>query len=138
MDELPEDGGVKLRQVELDLRLQDTVVQLYWPQNEKFYTLLDLTFPRPVIDACRILELWSQHLIGAKVSVQPVQKIAAERWLWHIGLNTKASGLTNDLCDSKGAEKLFKKLALLIPLGVQRTERIQTKYSRLSLLSCPM
>ncbi|MFQ5765584.1 MAG: DUF6352 family protein, partial [Rhodospirillales bacterium] len=37
------------------------------------------------------------HFLEARVSIQPVQQITDERWVWHVGLDKEASELLNDL-----------------------------------------
>lgn len=102
MGELLVEGGVKPKQVEMDVLLEGTAAELYWPRNEKFDTVLDLTFARPGLDAlCRVLEDWVRHFLEADVSIQPVQQISDERWAWHVGLDVEASALLNDLYEAK-------------------------------------
>ncbi len=93
------EGGVAPRQIEMDV-LQPETAAIYWPRNERFDTVLDLSFPRQGLDAlCRVLEDWVRHFHEAEVSIQPVQKIADEKWVWHIGLDAEATALLNDLYD---------------------------------------
>ena len=106
MGELLVEGGIRPRQVELDVLLEDTAAERYWPENEKFDTVLDLTFARPGLDAlCRVLELWVHHLLQAEVNIQPVPQINDERWVWHIGLDVEATALLNDLYEAKDIDE---------------------------------
>ena len=106
MGELLVEGGIRPRQVELDVLLEDTAAERYWPENEKFDTVLDLTFARPGLDAlCRVLELWVHHLLQAEVNIQPVPKINDERWVWHVGLDVEATALLNDLYEAKDIDE---------------------------------
>ena len=106
MGELLVEGGIRPRQVELDVLLEDTAAERYWPENEKFDTVLDLTFARPGLDAlCRVLELWVHHLLQAEVSIQPVPQINDERWVWHVGLDVEATALLNDLYEAKDIDE---------------------------------
>ena len=99
------DGGLKPKQVDLDV-LQAEEGDIYWDRNEKFDTVLDLTFSRPGLDAlCRVLEFWVFHFLNARVFIQPVQKISDERWVWHVGLDRDSSKLLNDLYEGKDVEK---------------------------------
>lgn len=101
MGELLVEGGVRPKQVELDVLLEETAADMYWPRNEKFDTVLDLTFARPGLDAlCRVLEAWVNHFLEADVSIQPVQQISDGRWVWHVGLDAEATALLNDLYES--------------------------------------
>ncbi|MBI1985739.1 MAG: hypothetical protein HYS64_03495 [Rhodospirillales bacterium] len=91
------ESGVKARRVELDV-LQPDTAQVYWARNERFDTVLDVSFTRPGLDAlCRVLEAWVRHFLGTAVKIQPVQKITDERWVWHVGLDREATALLNDL-----------------------------------------
>ena len=91
------EGGVKPRQVDLDV-LQPETADIYWDRNERHDTVLDVSFGRPGMDAlCRVLEAWIDHFLATRVSIQPVGKIADERWVWHVGLDKESSALLNDL-----------------------------------------
>lgn len=96
------EADTKLRTIELDV-LNEENHQAYFGRDERHDTVLDLTFARPGLDAlCRVLERWVEHLLGIKVSIQPVQRIDDQRWVWHTGLDSVASELLNDLYN--GAE----------------------------------
>jgi hypothetical protein len=85
------------RSIELDVLDEDNAA-IYWSRSDRFDTVLDLSFARPGLDAlCRVLEIWTVHLTGAAVAIQPVQRIDDEGWIWHVGLDAEASGLLNDL-----------------------------------------
>jgi Family of unknown function (DUF6352) len=87
--------------VALDV-LDEANAPIYWSRSDRFDTVLDLGFARPGLDAlCRVLESWVQHFTGAGVSIQPVQQITDERWVWHVGLDLEASSLLNDLYDGR-------------------------------------
>lgn len=49
----------------------------------------------------RVLERWLAHLLGVRVSIEPVPSIADERWRWHVGLDAEASALLNDLYEDR-------------------------------------
>jgi Family of unknown function (DUF6352) len=83
--------------IELDV-LDEGNGAIYWARSDRFDTVLDLSFARPGLDAlCRVLETWVGHFTGAAVAIQPVQRIHDLRWVWHVGLDTEASALLNDL-----------------------------------------
>lgn len=91
------EGGVKPKQVDLDV-MQPENAHKYWQRDELHDMVLDLSFTRNGLDAlCRVLEGWVHHFTGAEVSIQPVQKITDEKWVWHIGLDPDASAILNDL-----------------------------------------
>jgi hypothetical protein len=95
------EADTKPRTIELDV-LNEENHQAYFSRDERHDTVLDLTFARPGLDAlCRVLERWVEHLLGIKVSIQPVQRIDDQRWVWHTGLDSVASELLNDLYNGK-------------------------------------
>ena len=89
------------RQIDLDV-LDDANAAIYWERSDRFDTVLDLSFARPGLDAlCRVLEVWVRHFTGAAVSIQPLQRIDDQRWVWHVGLDSEASALLNTLYDGE-------------------------------------
>jgi Family of unknown function (DUF6352) len=89
------------RHIDLEV-LDETNAATYWGRSDRFDTVLDLSFARPGLDAlCRVLEAWVRHFTGAAVSVQPLQRIDDQRWVWHVGLDSEASALLNDLYDGE-------------------------------------
>ena len=86
-----------LASVDLDI-LEEANADVYWQRSDRFDTVLDLGFTRPGLDGfCRVLEAWVLHLRGVDVSVQPVQQISDEKWIWHVGLDADANAFLNDL-----------------------------------------
>jgi hypothetical protein len=95
------ESNTPIRSVELDV-LHETNALLYWGRDERYDTVLELTFGRPGQDAlARVLEAWIAHMLGTKVSIQPVRRISDERWVWHVGLDAEASAIMNDLYNQK-------------------------------------
>ncbi|MGH6944226.1 MAG: DUF6352 family protein [Geminicoccaceae bacterium] len=84
-------------QVELDV-LSEANASAYWSRSDRFDMALNAGFTQPGLDAlCRVLEIWVEHFLAVPVSVQPVQQIRDERWVWHVGLDAEASAILNDL-----------------------------------------
>ena len=103
-----------LRTVDLDV-LDSSNAAIYWTRDEAHDTVLNLNFAGDGLDAlCRMLERWVAHFLEAKVSIQPVQKISDERWVWHTGLDADASSLLNDLYN--GVDVGEARLARLLSL----------------------
>jgi hypothetical protein len=91
------DSGAQARQIDMDVLLSETA-DIYWDRNERYDTVLDITFARPGLDAlCRVLEGWVRHFLQAEISIQPIQEINDDKWVWHLGLDAEASSLLNDL-----------------------------------------
>jgi hypothetical protein len=55
-----------------------------------------------------------RHFLKVEVSIQPVQQISDERWVWHIGLDSEGTRLLNDLYN--GVEVGEARLARLLSL----------------------
>lgn len=157
--ELLVDGGIKPRQVDLDV-MQAENAHKYWQRDERHDMVIDLSFTRPGLDAlCRVMEGWILHFTGAEVSIQPVQKITDEKWVWHIGLDIESSAMLNDLyndadVDEDRLERLlslfrmdFKDPSLMLPeiagrpvylgLAMNEKKRLRMKPQNL-LVSLPL
>ncbi|MEX0922952.1 MAG: DUF6352 family protein [Rhodovibrionaceae bacterium] len=103
-----------LRTVDLDV-LDESNAELYWQRDERHDTVLNLNFSGSGLDAlCRVLEAWIAHFLKVAVSIQPVQEISDERWVWHIGLDAEATRLLNDLYQGEEVGEL--RLARLLSL----------------------
>ncbi len=103
-----------LRTVDLDVIGEDNA-DIYWDRDSRFDTVLNLNFAGDGLDAlCRVLEGWVRHFLDVAVSIQPVQRISDEKWVWHIGLDAEGSALLNDLYN--GVEVGEGRLARLLSL----------------------
>jgi hypothetical protein len=103
-----------VRRVELDV-LGETTAASYFDRDERHDTAINLSFAQPGLDAlCRVLESWLRHFRGVATSIQPVQRIADERWVWHCGLDAESNALLNDLYDGRdvGEARLARLLSL--------------------------
>lgn len=97
LGELVAQSQTPLRQVELDV-LDDANPELYWEREERHDTVLNVTFGQPGLDAlCRVLEHWIEHFLGVDASIQPVETIRDQHWVWHIGLDVEGTAILNDL-----------------------------------------
>lgn len=91
------ESDAPLAQVELDV-LNDTNTESWWDRSNRFDTVLDASFTRPGLDAlCRVMERWLQHMLSIDVSIQPLQMVRDEKWIWHTGLDSEATDILNDL-----------------------------------------
>ena len=114
LGQLVVEAGTTPKTVELDVLTLDNA-ETYWGRDERHDTVLDLTFARPGLDALsRVLEAWIAHFLEVAVHIQPVQKIADERWVWHTGLDAEASVLLDDLYNQVdvGTDRLQRLLSL--------------------------
>lgn len=108
------DAQTPLRTVELDV-LNESNAQIYWIRDSRHDTVLNLNFSAGGLDAlCRVLERWVARFYAIAVSIQPVQKITDERWVWHVGLDAEGSTLLNDLYNDVevGEDRLARLLSL--------------------------
>ena len=91
--------------IEIEVLSEDNAAD-YLARSERFDMALDITFPRPGLDAfARVLTLWVRHFFGTDVEVQPTQQITDERWVWHIGLDADATDLLNDLYNGRAVDE---------------------------------
>jgi len=103
-----------LRTVDLDV-LDGENAHTYWARAHRHDTVLNLNFAGDGLDAfCRVLEAWVAHLLDVRVTVEPVQQITDERWVWHVGLDREASRLLDDLWHGEevGEARLARLLSL--------------------------
>lgn len=95
------ESNTPLRQVDLDVLTQENAAA-YWGRDDKYDTVLELTFGRHGLDAlARVLEGWIAHFLEIKVNIQPVSRIHDDKWVWHVGLDSEASAIMNDLYTGK-------------------------------------
>lgn len=95
--ELLQQGGIKLRSVDLDVLNADNQ-DAYWPRSETCDWVLSLNRGQPGLEAlCEVMAKWVQHFLGVKVSIQTERDIDDDQWVWHVGLDAQASGVLNDL-----------------------------------------
>ena len=105
------DGALSFR---LDV-LDEHNADLYWSRDESHDTVLNLNFAGNGLDAlCRVLETWVRRFLAVEVSIQPVQQITDEKWVWHLGLDAEGSALLNDLYN--GVDVGEARLARLLSL----------------------
>ncbi len=108
------EGQAAMREVSLDV-LSEENGDIYWDRSDRFDTVLDLTFPRPGLDAfCRCIEKWIQHFLALETRVHPVQSIRDEKWRWHVGLDTTSTSILNALYN--GEEVSEETMSLLLNL----------------------
>lgn len=95
--ELLQQGGIKLRSVDLDV-LNPENEDDYWPRSESFDWVLSLNCGQPGLNAlCEVMAKWIGHFLGVQVQIQTEREIDDDHWVWHIGLDAQASGILNDL-----------------------------------------
>jgi Family of unknown function (DUF6352) len=74
----------------------------YFLRDELYGFVLDLTPGREGARAlARVLERWIAHFAGVAVTIEPVERIADERWRWHAGLDVEATAILNALYEGE-------------------------------------
>jgi hypothetical protein len=94
-----------LRTLDLDV-LDDKNAAEYWKRDERYDTVLDLSFARSgSLALCRVLARWVAHFHGVAVTVTPVREIPDEEWVWHVGLDVEATEMLNEIYNGGEIEK---------------------------------
>ena len=109
----------KPNQLEVDIDiLRESSADNYWERSDKFDTSIDLAYTKPGLDAlARVIEKWIFHFLSIEVSVQPVQKIEDDKWSWHLGLDSDATSILNDLYEGADvSEDRLKQILCLFQL----------------------
>jgi len=97
LGQLIAEAQTPLRSIELEV-LDERNPERYWRRDQAHDTVLNLSFAGGGLDSlCRVLEAWVRHFLAVEVSIQPVQQIRDERWVWHVGLDAEGTALLNDL-----------------------------------------
>jgi hypothetical protein len=70
----------------------------YFLRDELFSFVLDITVGSQGASAlAEVLSRWIAHLTGATVAIEPMPRVADERWRWHVGLDVDATAILNAL-----------------------------------------
>lgn len=105
LGKLLKENQMPLRTVELDV-LDEASAARYFERDERFDTVLNLDRGRPGCAAlCRVLERWIAHFHGVRTVVKPVHEIPDEEWVWHVGLDTEATAMLNEIYDGGEVEE---------------------------------
>lgn len=88
-------GDAKARDLDI---LTAEVAPQYWSRSDGFDLVLDFRHGEPARAAfARVLESWVQHLLGAAVSVEPLEHVEDREWSWFVGLDQDATRIGNAL-----------------------------------------
>ena len=105
LGKLLQEGQTQMRTVELDV-LDDKSAARYFERDERHDTVLNLNHGRPGCAAlCRVLERWIAHFHGVRTTVKPVREIPDEEWVWHVGLDSEATAVLNELYEGGEVEE---------------------------------
>ena len=102
--ELLRQGGVPLREAELEVLREDTAED-YWPRSEAHDLVVAIHHGQPALAAlCRVMERWVAQMLGVAVRVEVEREIDDEQWVWHVGLDAQASTVLNALYQGQEIE----------------------------------
>lgn len=105
LGKLIQEGQTPLRTIELDV-LDDKSAERYFERDERYDTVLNLNHGRPGSAAlCRVLERWIAHFHGVRTAVKPVREIPDDDWVWHVGLDSEATAMLNEIYDGGEVEE---------------------------------
>ncbi len=110
------EAGAVPRAVELDV-LASPDIAPYAARADAHDWALDIAQNRPGQHAlARVLERFIAHLLGERVAIRPAAVIEDPDWSWHVGLDTEATAIANDLWH--GHDVAQARLARIVWLGV--------------------
>ena len=116
LGQLLAEAGAPPREVELDV-LSDADPEPYAARADAHDYALDIAETRPGQHALgRALERFLAHVLGEQVNIRPAMVIEDPNWSWHVGLDTEATGIANDLWHGKDVSQT--RLARILWLGV--------------------
>ena len=110
------EAGAPPREVEIDVLSEDNAT-LYPGRSDAHDFALDIAEGRVgQAGLARALERFIGHVIGEAVTIRAVPVIEDRDWTWHVGLDTEATAIANDLWRGKSVAQA--RLARILWLGV--------------------
>jgi hypothetical protein len=118
------------RSIDLDV-LDDRNAERYFERDEAHDTVIQLNTGRPACAAlCRVLERWIAHFHGTRVTVTPIREIPDEDWVWHVGLDTEATGILNDVYGGADVgEERMKRIVGLFRVDFQDASALRPEHA---------
>ncbi|WP_137178239.1 DUF6352 family protein [Roseomonas sp. AR75] len=110
------EAGAAPREIEIDV-LTEANAPGYFARSDAHDLALDIVQDSAGQKALgRALEVFIRHMLGEAVTIRPVPVIEDANWTWHVGLDTEATAIANDLWN--GREVAQARLARILWLGV--------------------
>ncbi|MDQ1080762.1 DUF6352 family protein [Pseudoroseomonas cervicalis] len=110
------EAGSPPREVELDV-LGEADLAPYAARSDAHDYALDIAEGRPgQFGMARALERFIRHVLGEEVAIRPVPVIEDAAWTWHVGLDSEATAIANDLWHGRAVAQ--ERLARILWLGV--------------------
>lgn len=82
---------------ELDI-LDDETAWTYWSRSDAFTMALNIgTNSRSREGLARVIEVFVEHLLNARVRVAPVERVVDRDWRWFVGLDAEGTKIGNAL-----------------------------------------
>jgi hypothetical protein len=112
---LLEEAGAPPREVEVEV-LGEANAADYARRSDRHDLALDIAEGRPGQHGlARALERFIGHVLGEAVAIRPAAVIEDPDWRWHVGLDTQATAIVNDLWHGEAVEQA--RLARILWLG---------------------
>jgi len=109
--------GMRLPEVRMDV-LNEENAPFYFLRDELHSFVFDVTAgARGAQALATMLSRWVARMTGARVVIEPLDRVEDERWSWHVGLDAESSAILDALYrgESLAAERL-ERLVLLFRL----------------------
>jgi Family of unknown function (DUF6352) len=109
------EAGAPPREVEVEVLSEENAAD-YARRSDQHDLALDIAEGRPGQHGlARALERFIAHVLGEEVAIRPAAVIEDLDWRWHVGLDTEATAITNDLWNGEAVEQA--RLARILWLG---------------------
>jgi hypothetical protein len=109
------EAGAPPREVEVEVLSEENAAD-YARRSDQHDLALDIAEGRPGQHGlARALERFIAHVLGEEVAIRPAAVIEDSDWRWHVGLDTEATAITNDLWNGEAVEQA--RLARILWLG---------------------
>jgi hypothetical protein len=105
------------RSVDLSVLERDNAAS-YFTRDEKHDLVIAMTPGRPgPMALARVMERWIAHMLGVQTRIRPLSAIEDAKWRWHIGLDSTATAILNELYQGESVEPgRMKQLVCLFKL----------------------